>query len=180
MIDASAASATATVTGSGVFPTALARGAAGAPASAAGTAAAAAAIPLDAARGTAAARGGVSPTVPIDWTTARNDHPPETATTQRRQYQVTPTVARSQAWRTGMSGAFALLKADGKMVRYLAIGPEAEDGHKLLAALACDLETPETYAQAHARPHGRVWGTAERMEFAGLTTTGMFKPVEEE
>ena len=79
-----------------------------------------------------------------------------------------------------MTWAFALLKADGKMVRYLAIGPEAEDDHKLLAALACDLETPETYAQAHARPHGRVWGAAERMEFAGLTTTGTFKPAGEE
>ena len=36
MVDASAASAAATVTESGVYPTALARGAAGAPASAAG------------------------------------------------------------------------------------------------------------------------------------------------
>ena len=35
-----------------------------------------------------------------------------------------------------MSGAFTLLKADGKMVRYLAIGPEAEGDHELLTALA--------------------------------------------
>ena len=49
---------------------------------------------------------------------------------------MTPTVTRSGARRTGMSGAFALLKADGKMVRYLAIGPEAEGDHELLAALA--------------------------------------------
>ena len=85
MVDASAASAAATVTGSGVFPTALARGAAEAPASTAGTAAAATAIPLDEARGTAVARDGVSPMVPMDSTTALNDQPPETATTQRRQ-----------------------------------------------------------------------------------------------
>ena len=80
MVHASAASAAATVTGNGVFPTALAKGADEAPASAAGTA-----IPQDGARGTAAARDGVSPIVPIDSTTALNDQPPETATTQRRQ-----------------------------------------------------------------------------------------------
>ena len=78
-----------------------------------------------------------------------------------------------------MSGAFALLKADGKMVRYLAIGPEAEGDYELLAALACDLETPEMYVQEHARPHGRIWGAAERMEFTGRTTTGTFKPAGE-
>ena len=55
-----------------------------------------------------------------------------------------------------MSGAFALLKAAGIMVRYLAMGPEAEGDHELLVALACDLKTPETYAQAYARPHGRI------------------------
>ena len=84
---ASAAVAASTVTGSGVFPVASARGAAGAPASAVvaaasaavtatTAAAAAAAIPPDWARETAAARGGVFPTPPVDWTTARYDPTP--------------------------------------------------------------------------------------------------------
>ena len=83
------APAAATVTGSGVFPAASARGAAGAPASAAIAAVSAAAtatavvavaavIPPERARGTAEARGGVSPTPPVDWTTARHDQPPKT------------------------------------------------------------------------------------------------------
>ena len=62
----STAIAAATVTGSRVFPAASARGAAGAPASVAVTAAAAAAFPPDGARETAAARGGVFPTPLVD------------------------------------------------------------------------------------------------------------------
>ena len=75
---ASTAVAAATVTGRGFFSAASARGAAGAPASAAVTVASAAptttaaaavvaAIPPDGARETAAARGGVFPTPPVDW-----------------------------------------------------------------------------------------------------------------
>ena len=180
---ASAAVAAETVTGSGVFPAASARGAAGAPASAVvavasaattatAAAATAAAIPPNWVRGTAAARDGISPT----WTNARHDQPPETATTQRRWYQVTPAVTRSGSRRTGMSRAFALLEADDQFVRSLATGPEGDCDPKLPVALACDLETPETYAQAHAGPHGRIWGAAECKEFAGLTAVGTSKP----
>ena len=135
---ASADEAASTVSGSGVFPAASARGVAGAPASevvaeasAAATAtaasAAAAAIPPDGARKTAAARGGVFPTPPVDWTTARHNQPPETATTQRSR-------------RTGMSGSFALLEADEQMVRSLATGPKADGDPELPAALSCDLD----------------------------------------
>ena len=148
---ASTVVAAATVPGSGVFPAASARGAAGAPASAAVTAASAAMIPPDGARETAAARGGVFPTPPVDWTTARRDQPLETATTQRRRYQVSPAVTRSGSRRTGMSGAFALLEADEQMVRFLATGPEADGDPELPAALACDLETPGTYARNEGR-----------------------------
>ena len=98
VIDAAAAAVAptaATVTGNGVFPAASARGAAGAPASAVvaaasaaatatAAAAAAAAIPPDGARETAAARGSIFPTPQVDWTTARHDQHPETATTRRR------------------------------------------------------------------------------------------------
>ena len=148
---ASAAVAASTVTGSGVFPATSARGAAGAPASAVvaaasaaatatAAAAAAAAIPPDGARKMAAARGGVFPTPPVDWTTSRHNQPSETATTQRRRYQVTPAVTRSGSRRTSMSGTFALLEADEQMVRSLATGPEADGDPKLPAALACDLD----------------------------------------
>ena len=168
---ASAAVAASTVTGSGVFPAALARGAAGAPASAAvaaasaaatamATAAAAATIPLDGARKTAAARGGVFPTPPVGWTIARHNQPLETATTQRQRYQVTPAVTRSGSRRTGMSGAFALLEADEQMVRSLATGPEAEATPNC-RRLWLATWTPGTYA--------RIWGAVERKEFAGLT-----------
>ena len=156
------------MTGSGVFPAASARGVAGAPASAVvaaasaaatatAAAAAAAVIPPDWAGKTAAARGGVFPTPPVDWTTTRHNQPPETATTQRRWYQVTPTVTRSGSRRIRMSGAFALLEADEQMVRSLATGPKADGDPELPAALACDLETPQTYAQAHTGPHWHIW-----------------------
>ena len=79
-----------------------------------------------------------------------------------------------------MSGAFALLDPDEKMVRSLATGPEADGDPKLPAALACDLETPQTYAQAHTGPHGHIWEAAERKEFAGLTATETLKPAGEE
>ena len=75
-----------------------------------------------------------------------------------------------------MSGAFALLEADEHMVRSLATGPEADSDPELPAALAYDLETPETYAQAHAGPYGRIWGPAERKKFTGLTAVGTSKP----
>ena len=87
-MDASAAASAAaptvaTVTGSGVFLIASAREAAGAPASTAG---AMMVIPPNGTRGTTEAQGGVFPMPPVDWTTARHDQPPETATTQRLRY----------------------------------------------------------------------------------------------
>ena len=170
-----AAPAASTVTSSGVFPATPARGAAGAPASTAEAAASAAAIPPDGVRGAVAARRGVSSAPPVDWTTALHDQTPETAMTQRRRYQVIPAVTRSGSRRTA-TGAFALLEAEDKMVRSLATRQEADGDPDLPAALACDWETPETYAQAHAGPHGRIWGAAERKEFAGLTAKGTFKP----
>ena len=93
---------------------------------------------------------------------------------------MTPVVTRSGSRRTGMSGAFALLEADEQMVRSLVTGPAADGDPEPPAALACDLKTPDAYVQAHAGPHGRIWGVAERKEFAGLKATGTFKPVGEE
>ena len=165
------------MTGSGVFPAASARGVAGAPASAvvaaasaaatATAAAAAAVIPPDWAGKMAAARGGVFPTPPVDWTTTRHNQPPETATTQRRWYQVTPTVTRSGSRRIRMSGAFALLEADEQMVRSLASGFSLRLGDA---------------TNVRAGTHGTTLAyleAAERKDFAGLTATGTFKPAGE-
>ena len=171
------------MTGSRVFPAVLVRGATGAPTSAAVAAASAAvtvkaaavapaAIPPDGARETAEARDGVLSTPPVDWTTARHDQPSEMATTHRRRYEVTPAVMRSGSRLTGMSEAFALLEADEKVIHSPTTGPEADGDPKLPAALGCDLETPETCAQADAGPHGRIWGAVERKEFAGFTAIG--------
>ena len=160
VVDVSAAAsapAAATVISSGVFAAASARKSAGASASAA-VAAASVAIRPNGARGTAAARGGISPTPSVGWTIARHDEPPETATTQRRRHQVIPAATRSGSRRTGMSEAFALLEADEKVVRSLATEPEADGDPELPAALACDLETPEMYAKAHAGLTGAFGG----------------------
>ena len=142
---ASAAVAALTVTGGGVFAATSAREAAGPPAAAvvAATSASATATAVagpDGARETAAARGGVFPTPPVDWTTVHHNQTPETATTQRRWYQVTPAVTRSRSRRTGLSGAFALLEADEQIIRSLATGPEVDGDLELPATLPCDLD----------------------------------------
>ena len=71
-----------------------------------------------------------------------------------------------------MSGVSALLEADEKMVRSLATRSETGGNHELPAALACDLEMPETYAQAYARPHGRIWEAGERRVLPNLQRRG--------
>ena len=157
-------------------PAASSRGVEGAPASSGGNGnrhwslsrcigeGAAAVIPTGGARETAAARGNVFPTPPVDWTTAHLYQPAETATTQRRRYQVSPAVTKSGSRRTGMSGAFALLQADDQMVRSLATGSETDGDLEMPTALACDLETPGTY--------GRIRGAAERKSLPDLQRLG--------
>ena len=69
-----------------------------------------------------------------------------------------------------------LLKTDEQIVRSLATRLEADGDLELPADLACDLETPQTCAQAHAGQHGRILGAVERKEFAGLIAIGTSKP----
>ena len=71
---------------------------------------------------------------------------------------MTPAVTRSESRRTGMPGACALLESDKQVVRSLATGPEEDGDPEMPTALACDTETPETYAQAHAGPTSRGGG----------------------
>ena len=97
-----------------------------------------------------------------------------TATATRRQaYEVTPAMtwsgSRSSSRHDGASGAFAALTTGEEIVRTLD-----EDNRELPAGPAHLLVTPETYTQAHAGPHSRIWTEAESKEFEGLLAVGTF------
>ena len=97
-----------------------------------------------------------------------------TATATRRQaYEVTPAMTRprlrSSSRHGGVSGAFVALTTGEETVRTLD-----EDNGELPASPAHLLVTPETYAQAHAGPHSRIWTEAESKEFEGLSVVGTF------
>ena len=103
-----------------------------------------------------------------DWQVRR------TATATRRQaYEVTPAMtrsgSRSSSRQDGVSGSFAALPMGEETVRTL----DKDDG-ELPAGPAHLLVTPETYAQAHAGPHSRIWTKAESKEFEGLLAVGTF------
>ena len=74
-----------------------------------------------------------------------------------------------------MPRAFTLLAVEEDIARTLA-QPDAVfcDSEVLPAGPAHLLETPETYAQAHAGPHDRIWVKAECKEVEGLSAVGTF------
>ena len=78
---------------------------------------------------------------------------------QQQRYRVTPAVTRSRSSEQppGVSRTFTLLAAEEDIARTLA-QPDAVfcDSEELPAGTARLLETPETYAQAHAGPHDRI------------------------
>ena len=95
----------------------------------------------------------------------------------QREYVATPAVTRARAKRDGVLPGFcALMATQEEITRSLATestpGAETPD---LPAGPACDLETPETYAQAHAGPHDPIWTRAEKMELVGLVSVGTFE-----
>ena len=96
---------------------------------------------------------------------------------QQQRYHVTPAVTRSRSREQppGVSRTFTLLAADDDIARTLA-QPDAVfcDSEELPAGPAHLLKTPETYAQAHAGPHDRIWAKAERKEVEGLSAVGTF------
>ena len=97
-----------------------------------------------------------------------------TATATRRQgYEVTPAMTRSRSRSSsrhdGVSGALAALTTREETVRTLD-----EDDGELPASPAYLLVTPETYAQANAGPHSRIWTEAESKEFEGLSAVRTF------
>ena len=96
---------------------------------------------------------------------------------QQQRYRVTPVVTRSRSREQppGVFRTFTLLAAEEDIARTLAQSDEVFcDSKELLAGPAHLLETPETYAQAHAGPHDRIWAKAERKEVEGLSAVGTF------
>ena len=71
--------------------------------------------------------------------------------------------SRSSSRYDGVSGVFAALTTGEETARTLD-----EDDGELPAGPALLLVTPETYAQALAGPHSRIWTEAESKEFEGL------------
>ena len=74
-----------------------------------------------------------------------------------------------------MPGALALLAWEEDVAASLAASP-FPDEPPLPAGPARDLETPATYAQAHAGEHSAIWTGAEKREMDGLVGAGTFEP----
>ena len=83
---------------------------------------------------------------------------------------MTPAVTRSRAKRDGLRpGMFALMATQNDIARSIAeLFPPNVVEQELPAELACDLETPETYVQAHAGPLSGIWTEAEGKKLRGL------------
>ena len=96
---------------------------------------------------------------------------------QQQRYRVAPAVSRSRsrAQPPEVSRTFTVLAAEEDITQTLA-QPDAvfRDSEELPASPAHLLETPETYAQAHAGPYIRIWAKAERKEVEGLSAVGTF------
>ena len=91
--------------------------------------------------------------------------------------RVTPPVTRSRAKRDGLwPGMFALMATQEDIARSIAeLSPPDVVETELPSELACDMETPETYVQAHTGPHRDIWTEAEGKELRGLNATGTFE-----
>ena len=91
--------------------------------------------------------------------------------------RVTPAVTRSRAKRDGLRpGMFALMATQEYITRSIAeLSPPDVVEQELPLELVRDLETPETYVQAHVGPHGGIWTEAEGKELGGLNPTGPFE-----
>ena len=73
-------------------------------------------------------------------------------------------------------GAFAVLSTKESIGAAIATSAAPHpDSTELPTCLACDLETPDTHAQAYAGPHSKIWTAAEDKEFGGLRAVGTFE-----
>ena len=91
--------------------------------------------------------------------------------------RVTPALTRSRAKRDGLwPGTFALMATQEDIARSIAeLSPPDVVETELPSELACVMETPETYVQAHTGPHRDIWTEAEGKELRGLNATGIFE-----
>ena len=90
---------------------------------------------------------------------------------------MTPAVTRCRAKRDGLRpGMFALMATQEDIARSIAkLSPPDVVEQELPTDLACDLETPETYVQAHAGPNSGIWTEGEGKELRDLNATGTFE-----
>ena len=73
-------------------------------------------------------------------------------------------------------GAFAILSAKESIGTVIATSTAPHsDSPELPTCPACDLETPDTHAEAHAGPHSKIWTAAEDKQFGGLRAVGIFE-----
>ena len=73
-------------------------------------------------------------------------------------------------------GTFAVLSAKESIDAAIATSTAPHsDSPELPICPACDLETPDTHAQAHAGPHSKIWTAAEDKGFGGLRAVGTFE-----
>ena len=80
------------------------------------------------------------------------------------------------AVRGDQPGASAILSAKESVGTVIATSTAPHsDSPELPTCPACDLETPDTHAQAHAGPHSKIWTAAEDKEFGGLRAVGTFE-----
>ncbi|CAB1101500.1 unnamed protein product [Ectocarpus sp. CCAP 1310/34] len=103
---------------------------------------------------------------------------------QHDRYHVTPAVTRAPARQAvaggaarGLPGALALLSMEEDIAASLAAHP-LQDELPLPNGPARDLETPATYARAHAGQHSAIWGAAEKRGMDGLVGSGTLEPAE--
>ena len=88
-----------------------------------------------------------------------------------------PAVTRSRAKRDGLRpGVFALMATQEDMAQSIAeLSPPDVVEQELPSELACDLETQETYVQAHADLHSGIWTEAEGKKLRDLNAMDTFE-----
>ena len=91
--------------------------------------------------------------------------------------RVTLAVTRSRAKRDGLwPGMFSFMATQEDITRSIAeLPPPDVVEQELPSEMACDMETPETYVQAHTGPHGDIWTETEGKELRGLNATDTFE-----
>ena len=75
-------------------------------------------------------------------------------------------------------GVYSLIREESTGTAIATSAAPHSDSPELPTCPACDLETPDTYAQAHAGPHSKIWREAEDKELGGLRAVGTSEELE--